>query len=105
LNIHPKNIPFKNLLIRFFCFSFLTLGNKNIHDIKVVDIACGCGGFLINASRILKQKTEKSYKQIFKRNIFGVDIQAYSVKRTEILLIILITPQNKFLVFYYPVIL
>jgi type I restriction-modification system DNA methylase subunit len=26
--------------------SFLTLGNKNIHDIKVVDIACGCGGFL-----------------------------------------------------------
>jgi type I restriction-modification system DNA methylase subunit len=28
--------------------SFLTLGNKNIHDIKVVDIACGCGGFLIN---------------------------------------------------------
>jgi methylase of polypeptide subunit release factors len=68
--------------------SFLTLGN-NIHDIKVVDIACGCGGFLINASRILKQKTEKSYKQIFERNIFGVDIQTYSVKRTEILLSLL----------------
>jgi hypothetical protein len=45
--------------------------------------------FLINASRILKQKTEKSYKQIFERNIFGVDIQTYSVKRTEILLSLL----------------
>jgi len=69
--------------------SFDTLKIKSFNKIKVTDIACGCGGFLIDASRALKAKTNKSYKKIFQENIYGVDIQKYSVERTEILLSLL----------------
>ena len=69
--------------------SFEMVKIKSFNKIKVVDIACGCGGFLIDASRELKAKTKKSYKKIFQENIYGVDIQKYSVERTEILLALL----------------
>lgn len=59
---------------------------KDISEVKVSDIACGCGGFLINASEQIKHKTGKKYRDIFKENIFGLDIQPYSVERTKILL-------------------
>ena len=69
--------------------TFDTLKRQSFNKIKVVDIACGCGGFLIDASRKIKAKTDKSYKKIFQDNIYGVDIQKYSVERTEILLTLL----------------
>ncbi|HCE53634.1 MAG TPA: N-6 DNA methylase [Lutibacter sp.] len=56
---------------------------------KVSDIACGCGGFLFNASIELKKKTHKSYFDIFKNHIFGLDIQEYSINRTKLLLSLL----------------
>lgn len=67
----------------------------NIFDAKIVDISCGCGGFLIDATIILKNKTNKSYKEIYKNNIFGVDIQEYSIKRTELLLTLLAIENNE----------
>lgn len=72
--------------ITYECFNSY---KKNISNAKIVDISCGCGGFLIDATEILKEKTNKSYKQIFKDNIFGVDIQEYSIERTKILLSLL----------------
>jgi len=68
-----------------------TLGKLNKVDdsIKISDIACGCGGFLFNASIELKIKTGKSYSEIFKHNIFGIDIQEYSIIRTKLLLSVL----------------
>lgn len=62
---------------------------NNLERIKICDPACGCGGFLYNSARFIKQKTNKSYKEIFRDNIYGLDIQAYSTKRTEILLTLL----------------
>lgn len=62
---------------------------QNIQDAKIVDISCGCGGFLIDATNIIKEKTDKSYKEIYEDNIFGVDIQEYSIDRTKILLSLL----------------
>lgn len=56
---------------------------------KISDIACGCGGFLLNASIELKSKTNKSYADIFRNHIFGLDIQEYSINRTKLLLSIL----------------
>lgn len=50
------------------------------------DIACGCGGFFITIIKKLKTLTTKSYSDIFKQNIFGLDIQEYSIIRTKILL-------------------
>jgi len=58
-------------------------------SIKISDIACGCGGFLFNASIELQEKTGKSYAEIFKFNIFGLDIQDYSITRTKLLLSLL----------------
>jgi len=69
--------------------SFSQLNISNYKNIKIVDISCGCGGFLIDASRELKRNTNKSYKNIFEENIFGTDIQGYSVERTKILLSLL----------------
>lgn len=69
--------------------SFNELSNKSIDKLKIADIACGCGGFLIDATREMKIRTQKTYKQIFKENIFGLDIQKYSVERTKILLSLL----------------
>jgi hypothetical protein len=57
--------------------------------INISDIAMGCGGFLFNASSELKNRTGKTYSEIFKNNIFGLDIQEYSVNRTKLLLSLL----------------
>lgn len=63
--------------------------SDDIYSCKVADISCGCGGFLIDATRLIKEKTNKSYKEIYRDNIFGVDIQEYSIERTKILLSLL----------------
>lgn len=75
--------------------SFNELFNKPIDKIKIADIACGCGGFLIDASLELKQRTNKSFKKIFRENIFGLDIQPYSIERTKILLSLLAITQGE----------
>lgn len=63
---------------------------KSIDDsIKISDIAMGCGGFLFNASIELKKRTDKTYSEIFRNNIFGLDIQEYSVNRAKLLLSLL----------------
>ncbi|MGV2295869.1 HsdM family class I SAM-dependent methyltransferase [Morganella morganii] len=56
---------------------------------SIADISCGCGGFLFTASNLIKTLTNKSYYYIFKYNIYGIDIQEYSVIRTKILLTLL----------------
>lgn len=80
----PENIR-KYIIIQ----SFHELSNKSINKVKIADIACGCGGFLIDASLEVRQRTNKSFKKIFQENIFGVDIQPYSIERTKILLSLL----------------
>lgn len=59
------------------------------NSIKISDIAMGCGGFLFNASIELKKRTGKTYSEIFRNHIFGLDIQEYSVNRTKLLLSLL----------------
>lgn len=59
------------------------------NSIKISDIAMGCGGFLFNASIELKRRTGKTYAEIFRNHIFGLDIQEYSVNRTKLLLSLL----------------
>lgn len=56
---------------------------------RVADIACGCGGFLFNAAKQLRKQTNKTYSEIFKKQIFGLDIQSYSITRTRLLLSLL----------------
>ncbi|MDM1071796.1 N-6 DNA methylase [Empedobacter brevis] len=68
--------------------SFRREGNR-IADAKIADIACGCSGFLYTASKELKRKTGNSYQYIFQNQIFGLDIQGYSVTRSKLLLSLL----------------
>ncbi|MEO0088220.1 MAG: N-6 DNA methylase, partial [candidate division WOR-3 bacterium] len=55
-------------------------------NIKVIDPACGSGVFLIDALFKLKEKTKKSYKELVENYIYGIDIDPRAVKRTKILL-------------------
>lgn len=69
--------------------------NKSINDLIFGDIACGCGGFFKTITEVLRRETNKSYFDIFKDNIFGLDIQKYSIIRTKILLCLLAIINNE----------
>lgn len=76
--------------IRTFIVSEAFKKINSIDDsIKISDIAMGCGGFLYNSSIELKKRTGKTYTEIFRDHIFGLDIQEYSVNRTKLLLSLL----------------
>lgn len=58
-------------------------------NIKVSDIACGTGAFLYTVAQEIKANSSKSYFDIFKKNIYGLDISDYTVTRAKILLSLL----------------
>lgn len=69
--------------------SLKTVQNSDFESITVADISCGTGAFLYTVSERIKEKTGRSYFDIFKDNIFGLDISDYSITRTKILLSLL----------------
>ena len=69
--------------------------NYNLKDVKFGDIACGSGGFFKTITEILIEKTNKNYFEIYRDNIYGLDIQEYSIKRTKILLSLLAIINNE----------
>lgn len=58
----------------------------DLSHIRIADIACGCGGFLMDAARMIHEATKMPYRDIFKRCIYGIDVQNYSIERCQILL-------------------
>ena len=60
-----------------------------LKDIRIADIACGCGGFLMDAALWIHQRVGKTYTEIFTENIIGIDVQSYAIERTKILLSLL----------------
>ncbi|WDO12491.1 N-6 DNA methylase [Flavobacterium sp. WW92] len=75
--------------IRNYILDYALSNYDDFDGITICDPACGCAGFLYNVSKKIKNKTKKTYFDIFKTNIFGLDIQKYSVKRSELLLSLL----------------
>lgn len=68
------------------------LGDKvpeELRRLRVADISCGCGGFLMDVALWIHHHTGKTYREIFRENIWGIDIQDYSIERTKILLSLL----------------
>lgn len=59
---------------------------QDLSSVRVADIACGCGGFLMDAAKYIHEETGKSYHRIYQENIYGIDIQSYSIERCKILL-------------------
>ena len=68
---------------------------ERLHTIRIADIACGCGGFLLDVAEYLHDRTGNSYAHIFHQNLFGIDIQQYSIERTKILLSLLALSQGE----------
>jgi len=75
--------------------SFTAVSSLNHNTIIVGDIACGTGAFLYSVSKEIKKQTQKSFYQIFKDNIFGLDISDYAIERTKILLTLLALSQGE----------
>lgn len=69
--------------------SFKKLKTSDYTTLVVGDIACGAGAFLYSVAKKIKKQTQKSFYQIFKENIFGLDISDYAIERTKILLTLL----------------
>lgn len=63
--------------------------DDKIEYAKIADISCGCAGFLYTAAKALHERTGSSYQYIFNNQIFGLDIQEYSVTRSKLLLSLL----------------
>ena len=62
---------------------------EELDSIRIADISCGCGGFLIDVALWIHERTGKSFKSIIRENIYGIDIQEYAIERTKILLSLL----------------
>lgn len=60
-----------------------------LDQVKIADISCGCGGFLLTAVEKLRLLTNKPFHAIFRENIFGIDITDYSIERAKLLLSLL----------------
>jgi type I restriction-modification system DNA methylase subunit len=78
-----------NYIKNYIVNESFALVDKEYRDIVVGDIACGAGAFLYTVAEKIKEKTSKSFFEIFKDNIFGLDISDYSIEKTKILLTLL----------------
>ena len=56
---------------------------------KIADLSCGCGSFLFDAAITIHNKFQISYSEIFKKYLYGLDIQEYSINRSKLILILL----------------
>ena len=55
----------------------------------LIDPTCGCGAFLISAVRTIKNKFNVSCEDLFNKNIYGADIDSYSIEKCKVLLCLL----------------
>lgn len=65
-----------------------TYTQSEYSTLKYADIACGCGAFLLDIAIELHSQG-CSFSHIYRNNIFGLDIQGYSIERTKIVLSLL----------------
>lgn len=79
----PDNI--KDFIV-YNIFTGLLESDTSLSKATFGDISCGCGGFFYSIALELKARTENSFYTIFKRQIFGLDIEEYSIQRTKLLL-------------------
>ncbi|HTF29380.1 MAG TPA: N-6 DNA methylase, partial [Flavitalea sp.] len=55
-------------------------------EVKIADISCGCGGFLLTSVAKIRSLTNKRFGAIYRENIYGIDITNYSIERAKLLL-------------------
>ena len=96
INLFEITIPSKDIIVNgaIYTPNYIreyinesTVSKLNItNKTKIADIACGSGAFLYTVSKFIKNTTTYSLFDIYKNNIFGLDIAEYAIERTKILL-------------------
>lgn len=71
--------------------------SANLNNIKICDPACGCAGFLYSIAKELKERTGRTFIDIFSDSIYGLDIQSYSTTRAELLLTLVAVKEGEVL--------
>ncbi len=56
----------------------------------VCDPSCGCGAFLLKCAEYFAENFQKNIREVIEKNLYGVDIASYSVRRAKILLNLLL---------------
>lgn len=72
--------------IRDYIIDQIFEDNLDAETARICDPACGCGGFLYTAALKIQGLTNKPFSEIIRDNLFGLDIQPYSIERSKILL-------------------
>lgn len=95
--IEPKN---RMLNGAFYTPDFIVdyINNNTItknKEIKVCDCSCGSGAFLVLATKKIAKENNKRIIDTIENNIYGVDIDQRSVKRTKIILSLLALQNNE----------
>lgn len=72
--------------IREYIITNTLVNVDELTTVQICDPACGCAGFLYTAAKYLKRETGRTYEDIYRDNLFGLDIQEYSIERSKILL-------------------
>ena len=62
------------------------LNGRNVKDLKIADIACGCGGFFLTICDKILSITDLDCHYIYKHIFYGCDIADYCIERSKILL-------------------
>ena len=75
-----------NYIREFIVNDAITEDSQIDHSFRICDPACGCSGFLFTATKRIREISDRSYSEIYRDNIFGLDIQKFSIKRSELLL-------------------
>ena len=96
INLFEVTIPSKDIVVNgaIYTPNYIReyISNNSVaklditHKTKIADIACGSGAFLYTVSKLIKDTTSYSLYDIYKKNIFGLDIAEYAIERTKILL-------------------
>ena len=55
-----------------------------LHDVRILDPACGSGAFLLSALSALEKRTGASRQEIIERCLFGVDVKPEAVRLCEL---------------------
>ncbi len=79
----------KSVRNKIICQCLESFTANKLEQSKMADISCGCGGFLMDVAFYIHQHTGKSFVEIYRDNIFGIDIEPYSIERTQIVLALL----------------
>lgn len=81
-----KGIVYTPSIIRdYICEK--TIGDKSIPIL--IDPSCGCGAFLISSVKVIKNKHDVSYNDLFSTYIYGADIDEHSIEKCKVLLSLL----------------